>query len=137
MGGKFTVEIKLAENEPGGQASVMVHAKVNAGFAYPWAGLGFFPAKQPMQGADLSAANTLKFKVKGDEKSYSASISVQGSYIPLIVRFVATGQWQEITLPFSKFKGLDPSIITLISFNAGPETGDYQFQIADVRLVKE
>ena len=137
MGGKSTVEITLAENEPGGQASVMIHAKVNAGFAYPWAGLGFFPAAQPMQSVDLSAANTLKFKVKGDEKTYSASISVQGSYIPLIVRFVATGQWQEISLPLSKFKGLDPSIITLISFNAGPETGDYQFQIADVRLVKE
>ena len=137
MGGKSTVEITLAENEPGGQASVMIHAKVNAGFAYPWAGLGFFPAAQPMQSVDLSAANTLKFKVKGDEKTYSASISVQGSYIPLIVRFVATGQWQEISLPLSKFKGLDPSIITLISFNAGPETGDYQFHIADVRLVKE
>jgi imidazolonepropionase-like amidohydrolase len=137
MGGKSSVELKLAENAPGGQASLLVKAKVSAGFAFPWAGIVLFPAAQPMQPVDLSSANTLKFRVKGDGKSYNAGFTVQGSFIPLNVRFVATNEWTEISIPFSQFKGLDPSIVVMLGFNAGPELGEYQMQIADVRLLKE
>ena len=34
-------------------------------------------------------------------------------------------------------KGLDASIITVIAFNAGPQIGEYHFEIADIRLLKE
>ncbi|WP_230412180.1 CIA30 family protein [Undibacterium hunanense] len=140
MGGKSTIDIKLAEAGPDGSsgvAAVDVVATVRPGFAYPWAGLAFFPGKQAMEAADLSAANTLKFKVKGDGRQYSVGISIQGSYIPISVRFTASEEWKEISIPFSQFKGLDPSIITLLAFNAGPQPGEYRFQIADIRLLKE
>lgn len=140
MGGKSTIDIKLADTGPDNSsdmAAVNVLANINPGFAFPWAGLAFFPGKQPMEAADLSAANTLKFKVKGDGKQYSVGISVQGSYIPISVHFTASEDWKEISIPFSQFKGMDPSIITLLAFNAGPQPGEYRFQIADVRLLKE
>jgi len=83
-----------------------------------------FPGKAPMEAADLSDANTLKFKVKGDGKNYNVGITVQGSYIPIAKNFTASAQWQEISIPFSEFKGLDASIISMIAFNAGPETAN-------------
>ncbi|MFZ6722655.1 CIA30 family protein [Undibacterium sp. Ji49W] len=140
MGGKSTIDIKLADAGPDGSndvAAVNVVATIRPGFAYPWAGLAFLPGKQAMEATDLSAANTLKFKVKGDGKQYSVGISVEGSYIPISVRFTAPEEWKEISIPFSQFKGMDPSIITLIAFNAGPQPGEYRFQIADIRLLKE
>ena len=57
--------------------------------------------------------------------------------IPVNVPFEAAAEWQEISLPLASFKGVDTSAITMIAFNAGPQTGDYQFQIADVRLMPQ
>lgn len=137
MGGKSVVELSAGEADNAGQTSLMIKATINPGFAFPWAGVVFFPATQPMQPADLSNANTLKFKVKGDGKSYNVGFTMQGSYIPLNLRFTAGAEWQEISLPFKQFKGLDASIVTMLSFNAGPDAGTHQLQIADVRLLKE
>jgi len=140
MAGKSSVNIKKLDTTKETDApadAISIAATINPGFAYPWAGLAFFPGRQPMEAANLSAANTLKFRVKGDGKDYSVAISVQGSYIPLTVRFNTTSEWQEVVVPFSKFKGLDASIITILAFNAGPQIGEYHFEIADVRLLKE
>jgi hypothetical protein len=137
MGGKSTVQLQVAEAEPSGQISLVIKASIKSGFAYPWAGVVFFPGAKPMMPADLSHANTLKFKVKGDGAKYQVGFTMQGSFIPSNVTFTVTSDWQEVRLPFSQFAGLDSSIVTMLSFNAGPALGDYQFQIADVRLVKE
>jgi imidazolonepropionase-like amidohydrolase len=137
MGGKSSVELSIGEPESSGQASLLIKATINSGFSFPWAGVVFFPASQPMQAADLSNANILKFKVKGDGKSYNVGFTMQGSFIPLNVGFTAAAEWQEVSLPLAKFKGLDPSIVTMLGFNAGPTPGNYQLQIADVRLLKE
>lgn len=137
MGGQSSVQLQVAEAEPSGQISLKIQASIKPGFAYPWAGVVFFPGEKPMMPADLSHVNTLQFKVKGDGAKYQVGFTMQGSFIPSNVTFTATSDWQEVRLPFSQFKGLDSSIVTMLSFNAGPAMGDYQFQIADVRLVKE
>lgn len=137
MGGKSSIALQVGDIDPSGQTAMLIKAKVQAGFAFPWAGVVFFPAQQAMQAVDLSNANTLKFKVKGDGKKYQVGFTMQTSFIPTTHNFIAEAEWKEISLAFSSFKGLDASIITMLSFNAGPETGDYQFQIADVRLVRE
>ncbi|MFZ6657489.1 CIA30 family protein [Undibacterium sp. TJN19] len=140
MGGKSTIDTKLVEpaaGEAGAFPALIINANIQPGFAYPWAGLSFFPGSKPMDAADLSSANLLKFKVKGDGKQYSVGINVQGSYVPISVQFTAPQEWTEIIIPFSLFKGLDASMITIITFSAGPETGAYTFQLADVRLLKE
>jgi imidazolonepropionase-like amidohydrolase len=137
MGGKSSVQLKVYAVPELAQNALHIDATVNAGFAFPWAGVAFFPAKQPMQAIDLSAANTLKFKVKGDGKTYTVGFTMQGSFIPVNVAFTAPAEWTEVSLPLSRFKGMDASIVTMLSFNAGPEIGNYAFDIVDVRLLKE
>ncbi len=137
MGGKSTVQLQVHAVPELAQNALHIEAAVNPGFAFPWAGVAFFPAAQPMQAVDLSVANTLKFKVKGDGKSYVVGFTMQGSFIPVNVAFTAPAEWTEISLPFSRFKGMDATIVTMLAFNAGPATGNYAFDIMDVRLVKE
>ncbi|TXI91210.1 MAG: amidohydrolase [Burkholderiaceae bacterium] len=137
MGGKSTVDVKVFADMDLAQNAVHIDANVNAGFAFPWAGVAFFPSAQPMQAADLSAATTLKFKLRGDGKTYTVGFTMQGSYIPVTANVVANKEWTEVSLPLAGFKGLDTSMITMLSFNAGPVSGHYVFDLADVRLVKE
>jgi len=131
-GGKSTVELKV--REPG---TVAVNAKVVPGFAYPWAGLAFMPGAQIMQPADLRGAKVLRFRVKGDGRRYNVAVLSSGITIPVNQGFEASAEWKEVALPFDGFKGIDFGAVTMIAFNAGPVVGDYQFQIADVRLVNE
>ncbi len=136
MGGKSTVKLDLREPVDG-QAVLAVAANVAEGFAFPWAGLTLMPGKQPMAAADLSAANTIRFKVRGDGNKYSLSMMGKGGQMPVTVPFAAEAAWREVAIPFSAFKGIDASAITMIAFNAGPKPGAYAFEIADVRLLNE
>ncbi len=43
MGGKSSVSLTLSGTEPAGQPALNIDAKVQSGFAYPWAGVAFFP----------------------------------------------------------------------------------------------
>ena len=140
-GGKSTVKLDLIETDAntdaGAQSALAINATVIEGFAYPWAGLAFMPGKQPMAAADLSAAKVIRFKVRGDGKRYSLTVMQKGANIPTNVPFTAETAWREVAIPFTAFKGIDPRIITMIAFNAGPTPGTYAFQIADVRLLNE
>jgi imidazolonepropionase-like amidohydrolase len=137
MGGKSSVELKLQDPEAGAPAALAVNASVQPGFAYPWAGLAFMPGVQPMQPADLSGAKVIRFKVRGDGNQYTLSVMSKGVQIPVSHPFTADTAWREVAIPFSSLKGIDASMITMISFNAGPKPGNYAFQIADVRLLNE
>lgn len=136
-GGTSSVELKVQEASADGQRPLAVTAKVQPGFAYPWAGLAFMPGTQMMQPADLRGAKMLRFRVKGDGQRYGVGILSSGLQIPVSQSFETSGEWKEVVLPFDRFKGIDFGAVTMIAFNAGPKLGDYQFQIADVRLVSE
>lgn len=137
MGGKSSVELKLQEPEAGAPSALAVNASVQPGFAYPWAGLAFMPGSQPMEPADLSGARVIRFKVRGDGNQYQLSVMSKGVQIPVSAPFTAEAAWREVAVPFASLKGIDASMITMISFNAGPKPGNYAFQIADVRLLNE
>ncbi|ELX08176.1 secreted metal-dependent hydrolase, amidohydrolase family protein [Janthinobacterium sp. HH01] len=137
MGGQSSVELKVQDADADGQRPLAVSAKVAPGFAYPWAGLAFMPGAQPMQPADLRGAKVLRFRVKGDGRRYNVAVMSTGVSIPVNQSFQASEQWQEVVLPFDGFKGIDFGAVTMIAFNAGPELGEYSFQIADVRLLNE
>ncbi|MES2901497.1 MAG: CIA30 family protein [Pseudomonadota bacterium] len=136
MGGKSNVKLDLREPVDG-QAVLAVNANVVEGFAYPWAGLSFMPGKQPMAAADLSAAKVIRFKVRGDGGQYSLNVMGKGAQMPVSVPFTAESGWREVAIPFSAFKGIDASAITMIAFNAGPKPGTYAFELSDVRLMTE
>jgi len=137
LGGQSSVELTVQDAGVDGQRPLAVSAKVAAGFAYPWAGLAFMPGAQPMQPADLRGAKVLRFRVKGDGRRYNVAVMSTGVSIPVNQSFQASEQWQEVVLPFDGFKGIDFGAVTMIAFNAGPELGEYNFQIADVRLLNQ
>jgi hypothetical protein len=132
-GGVSTVNLGTGAAPEGG-AAIAIEAQVKPGFAYPWAGAAFMPGTQPMQGADLSAAKVLRFRVRGDGGRYMLTIASSGMTIPRSVPFETGAEWKEVAIPFSAFSGVDPAAVTMIGFNAGPQPGDYRFEIADVRL---
>jgi imidazolonepropionase-like amidohydrolase len=133
-GGVSTVKLGAQPASDGG-AAILIEAQVKPGFAYPWAGAAFMPGVQPMLGADLSAAKVVRFRVRGDGRKYTVSMASSGMTIPRSVLFETGAEWQEVAIPFAAFSGVDPAAVTMIGFNAGPQPGDYRFEIADVRLV--
>jgi imidazolonepropionase-like amidohydrolase len=132
-GGVSTVELGTQAAQEGG-AAIAIEAQVKPGFAYPWAGAAFMPGAQPMLGADLSRAKVIRFRVRGDGHKYTVSVASTGMAIPRSVAFDTGAEWKEVAIPFSAFAGVDSSAVTMIGFNAGPQPGDYRFEIADVRL---
>jgi imidazolonepropionase-like amidohydrolase len=133
-GGVSTVNLDAQAAGEGG-AAIVIDAQVKPGFAYPWAGAAFMPGAQPMLGADLSSARVIRFRVRGDGRKYALSVASSGMTIPRNVAFETGAEWKEVAIPFSAFAGVDPAAVTMIGFNAGPQPGDYRFEIADVRLV--
>jgi imidazolonepropionase-like amidohydrolase len=131
LGGKSSVDIKLVDD------AAQINANVAPGFAYPWAGLAFMPGRQPMQAANLSAAKVLKFRVRGDGQQYNVAVMSGGNNAPVSLPFQAGGDWREVSMALADFKGIDASAISMIAFNAGPKTGSYRFEIADVRLLAQ
>jgi imidazolonepropionase-like amidohydrolase len=128
------VQPEMAAAADGGTgAAVTVRTQVKAGFMYPWAGIAFIPGAS-MAGADLSAAKVLHFRVRGDGGTYQATMASPGVAIPRTVDFDTGEQWRDVAIPFSAFYGIHPTAVSMIGFNAGPQPGNYRFEIADVRL---
>jgi imidazolonepropionase-like amidohydrolase len=137
IGGKSTVVLAAGPALADGQVPLAIEAKVAPGIPYAWAGVAFMPGAQPMQSVDLSAARVVRFRVRGDGRTYQMMAMSQGVQIPGAKAFVAGPDWAEVTVPFSELKGIDPAALTMLGFNAGPQPGDYRFEIADVRLLAQ
>ncbi|UVW29429.1 CIA30 family protein [Massilia sp. H6] len=136
-GGKSTVALAAGLALTGGEVPLAVEAKVAPGLPFAWAGVAFMPGAAPMQAVDLSAARLVRFKTRGDGKRYQVIAMSQGVSIPGAKSFTAGPEWTEVTVPFSELKGIDPAAMTMLGFNAGPQPGDYRFEIADVRLLAQ
>ena len=137
VGGKSTVALAAGPALADGQVPLAIDAKVAPGLPFAWAGVAFMPGKQPMQAVDLSAAKAVRFRARGDGKTYQMIAMSQGVQIPGAKAFTAGPEWAEVTIPFSELKGIDPAAVTMLGFNAGPQPGDYRFEIADVRLLAQ
>ena len=135
-GGKSEAEIKVvAGGANGSNYSLLVEGEVRPGFVFPFAGAAFFPAAKPMEPANLSAAKSIRFRAKGDGKTYRVMVYTRaGGYMPGMKTFAAGPEWTEYTFPLSDFNGTDGHDITAISFAAGPEPRKFSFQIDDVGL---
>ncbi|MBD8566077.1 CIA30 family protein [Oxalobacteraceae sp. CFBP 8763] len=136
-GGKSTVKLDVLPALSDGQVPLAVQASVAPGLPYAWSSVAFMPGAQPMQPADLSAARILRFKVRGDGKTYQVMLMGAANGRPSSVPFVAGPEWAEISLPLSAFAGIDPAAVAMLAFSAGPRPGEYRFELADVRLLAQ
>ncbi|MEN1926516.1 CIA30 family protein [Luteimonas qiangzhengi] len=136
-GGASTVGHRLvADGANGSSGALEVTGEIRPGFPFPWAGMMFFPAAEPMQPVDLSARGELVFQVRGDGRSYNAMLfsgpSVQG--MPATLTFQAGPEWTEVRLALSDFPGADLSLVRGIAFTAGHPAGSFEFFLDDVEL---
>ena len=136
-GGKSTVALAVQPPLPDGQVPLLISAKVAPELPFAWAGVAFMPGAMPMESVDLSAARLVRFKVRGDGKVYQMIAMSKGLQRPGAAPFTAGPEWAEVTVSLSELKGIDPSALTMLGFNAGPTPGDYRFEIADVRLLAQ
>lgn len=137
MGGKSEVQHALASGGAGGSSGALeVKGEVKPGFGFPWSGVIFFPAAQPMQPADLSKRRELVFHARGDGRTYSVLLfsgpSMQGT--PAMQPFVAGPDWREVRIPLSGFAGADLALVRGIAFTAGDPQGAFAFRIDQVEL---
>lgn len=137
-GGASTVEHRVVEGgADGSRGALEVIGEVRPGFPFPWAGVMFFPAAEPMQPVDLSARSELVFQVRGDGRSYNAMVfsgpSVQG--MPSTLTFSAGPEWAEVRLALFDFVGADLSQLRGIVFTAGQPAGSFEFSLDHVELL--
>ena len=136
-GGKSTVTLTPGQALADGQVPLAIDAKVAPGLPFAWAGLAFMPGTQPMESVDFNTVKAVRFKVRGDGKTYQLIAMSQGVQIPGAKPFTAGPEWTEVTVPLRELKGIDPATLTMLGFNAGPQPGDYRFEIVDVRLLTQ
>ncbi len=136
-GGASLVQHGIVEGgADGSRGALRVAGEIKPGFAFPWSGVMFFPASQPMQPVDLSTRKELVFRVRGDGRSYNAMLfsgpAAQG--VPSMQTFIAGPGWSEVRLSLSAFPGGDASQVRGIAFTAGQPAGAFEFFLDYVEL---
>ncbi|WP_423927177.1 CIA30 family protein [Candidatus Palauibacter sp.] len=129
-GGASTAELVVADG------ALVVRGETRAGFAFPWAGAIWFPGPQPMQAVDFSGRSVLRFRTRGDGRSYTVMLFGAGAAatVPPMVPFVAGPEWTVVEIPLERFATADPSIIAGLAFGAQAPLGSFAFELDDVEI---
>lgn len=126
----------VAGGADGTRGALAVRGEIKPGFAFPWAGVIFFPAGDATQALDFSARTELVFKVRGDGRRYNAMLfsgpSMQG--MPSMQAFTAGEDWTEVRLPLDGFAGADLAQLRAIAFTAGKPEGGFEFFLDHVEV---
>ena len=118
------------------QGTLRVEGEVVTGdFAFPWSGAIYFPGPQPMQLVDFSDREVLRFRTRGDGRTYMVMLfDGSDSAVPPAVPFTAPAAWTEIEIPFARFPTASPGLIAGLSFVASTVPGTYAFELDDVEI---
>ena len=131
QGGSSTARLS-AEN-----AALRVEGEVGRGYAFPWAGAIYFPGAQPMQPVDFSDRETLRFRARGDGRTYFVLLFAGGvsATVPPSVPFTARAEWSEVEIPLARFPTATPGVIGGLAFVAqAPPLGAFSFELDDVEI---
>jgi imidazolonepropionase-like amidohydrolase len=136
MGGKSSVKLELAAAAPNAQPALVITGDVKQGAFGQWSGVSYMPTPT-FSPADLSAANTIKFRARGEGAAFGVmGFSKAGGQIPAMAPFKVGADWSEIAIPFSAMRGFDSTGAMMLAITA-LQPGPYRLEISDVRLVKE
>ena len=131
QGGSSTARMSV-EN-----GALRVEGETASGFVFPWAGVTWFPGAQPMQPVDFSDREVLRFRARGDGRTYSVMLFADGAgaTVPPTVPFTASSEWTEVEIPLDRFPSATPGIIAGLAFVAqAPPLGTFSFEIDDVEI---
>ena len=129
MGGKSIVNLAVQDG------ALHIDGEIRPGAMFPWAGALVFPGQAPMAAVDFSERTELRFRVRGDGRTYSAMVfsgSMEG--IPPSQNFQASDAWSTVTLPLDAFYGAKRELLRGIAFTAVGPPGDFFFELDDVEI---
>ncbi|HEV7238739.1 MAG TPA: CIA30 family protein [Thermoanaerobaculia bacterium] len=127
-GGKSTGQLKVVDG------ALSITGTIDPALPYAWFGAMWSPTPVPMQPANLSSKQELRFLAKGDGKTYRVMLFAQSKgMIPLMQTFVAGPEWSEVAMTWKAF-GTDGSDIMAVIFAGGPQPGTFALQVDEVRL---
>ena len=132
QGGSSTARLS-AEN-----AALRVEGEVERGSAFPWAGAIYFPGAQPMQPVDFSDRETLRFRTRGDGRTYIVMLfgaDMGATVVPPSVAFTASAEWSDVEIQLTRFPTATPGVIGGLAFVAqAPPLGGFSFELDDVEI---
>jgi imidazolonepropionase-like amidohydrolase len=136
MGGKSTASMRvIAGGAAGTSHALEVSGEIEASLPFAWGGAMFFPGTPPMTPTNLSASKGIRFHARGDGKTYRVLLFWRGGgQAPSTRTFTAGPEWQELSFPWSDFRGSDGSDVMGIAIVGGPAAGPYRLLIDQVRL---
>jgi hypothetical protein len=128
-----TIEV-VSGGASGSSHSLRIAGTISDAVQYGWAGAMWSPGSVPMQPGDLSATKEIVFSATGGGSTYRVLVFAQSSGMtPLMYEFTAGADWREIVVPWATL-GADGTGVMAIMFLGGTQTGDFAFQVDDVRL---
>ena len=133
MGGTSTVTLDF---RPAGDGlALRARGETKAGVPYPYAGAMLVPGDGPMRPTNLSGADALAFRARGDGQTYQVLLfHEKGGMAPAIHDFTAGSEWEEHVVPWSAFGDVDGRGIMAIAIVAGGVARSFEFWIDDVEL---
>ena len=126
-GGSSTASLSAADG------ALQVEGEVVSGaFAFPWSGAIYFPGPQPMQPVDFSCREVVRFRTRGDGRTYVVMLfDGRDAGVPPSVPFTGPEVWTEVEIPLARFPTATPGLIGGLSFIASIVPGTYAFELDD------
>ncbi len=116
------------------QGALRVEGEVVSG-AFPWSGAIYFPGPQPMQPVDFSCREVVRFRTRGDGRTYVVMLfDGSDAGVPLGVPFTAPEVRTEVEIPLARFPTATPRLIGGLSSVASIVPGTYAFELDDVEI---
>jgi len=131
MGGQSRADIEWQGTD--GEPVLNVHAQLESGFAFPYAGAMWSAAEIPMQPVDHSGHRRVVVELVSDAAALELMVfSGEGQGAPPVRRSLATGQRQ--TIEFDDLAGVDASALRAIGVFATGDPAETRFTVRELRL---
>jgi hypothetical protein len=132
-----TVQV-VADGAEHSKGALEVNGTIGDAAQYPFAGTIFWPKGSTAEDAlvDYSNKHVLKFYARGDGRQYTVIFLVGGTDggIPPMYSFTPGADWQEVSIKLNSLAGMDLRRVRAILIGSMGPTGDFRFQIDNVRL---
>jgi hypothetical protein len=149
-GGNSVVKLAIVSNkEPSLDAkntSLQISGELKPGFIYPWAGVSYLLSpellsqellsEEQQTAVNLSAIKLLEFSAKGELKSNKLSVLLfqAGSMQPTQQDIELTKEWQVYQIELSRFKNIDLTKVSNISFVQTKTLGKFSFVLDNLHF---
>jgi hypothetical protein len=136
IGGKSTGALAIAAPGAGGSAGALkVTGEIVAGAPYTFSGAVFAPGPSPGEAANLSAKKAIRFRARGDGKTYVLAVQTESrsDQLPAMQTFVAGPEWKEFSFPLAAFE-TDGHDVASVSFVQREGPGPFVLELDEVRI---